>query len=360
MRRVSVLAIMGLTVLLISCAPQSSDDTVDTTNSSSNDSIETVATDLRVPWGIAFLPSGDLLVTERPGTLRRIGERNRTYEIPQAMEYGEGGLMGIELHPNFTENRKLYLYHTYETGGRVRNKIVQYRLNGSLHQRNVLLEGIPGAPYHDGGRLEFGPDGKLYATVGDATEAEKAQDPSTLHGTVLRLNPDGAIPDGNPFDSVVYSYGHRNAQGLAWHDGDLWITEHGRSGFRSGLDELNLVRPGRNYGWPVIEGDEAKEGMEGPVVHSGPDVTWAPGSAAVVNDSLYFGGLRGKSLYEAHIANETITELEAHFKGRFGRLRAVHVGPEGDLYVTTSNRDGRGDPRAADDKILRVDPSDLS
>ncbi len=332
-------------------------DTETQTPGADNLSVEVVATDLQVPWGVEFLPSGDMLVTERPGTLRRIGSVNTTYTIPGVQETGESGLLGIEKHPDFSDNRWLYLYHTRETEGGLTNRVVRYRfVDNSLTDRETIISGIPGAPYHDGGRIEFGPDGKLYVTVGDATESSQAQNPDTLHGSILRLNSDGSIPGDNPFSSPVYSYGHRNPQGLAWVDGQLWITEHGRSGLKSGMDELNIIEPGNNYGWPLIEGDETREGMETPVIHSGPDVTWAPAGAAYLNGSIYFAGLRGQSLYKARISGNDVTSLTAHLQTEYGRLRAVELGPGGEyLYVTTSNRDGRGQPAENDDRILRVD-----
>ncbi|OGY59879.1 MAG: glucose sorbosone dehydrogenase, partial [Candidatus Colwellbacteria bacterium RIFCSPLOWO2_01_FULL_48_10] len=260
------------------------------------------------------------------------------------------------------ENKFLYIYLSSPgIDEPTQNSVVRYKLTADkLSDKKVIISGIPGAIYHDGGRMEFGPDGMLYVTTGDATTPALAQNPESLAGKILRLNDDGSIPKDNPFGTAVYSYGHRNPQGLAWDaSGKLWETEHGRSGALSGLDELNLIKKGANYGWPEIEGDKAKSSMTIPALHSGPDVTWAPASLAYLDGYLYFGGLRGESLYRAKVDREKISGYQAFFKGEFGRIRTVRVGPDGMLYLTTSNRDGRGAPKANDDKIIRIDPSGL-
>jgi glucose/arabinose dehydrogenase len=199
------------------------------------------------------------------------------------------------------------------------------------------------------------PDGYLYVTTGDARRAELAQDPASPAGSLLRLTDEGESPPDNPGHGPVWSWGHRNVQGLAWDDeGRLWATEHGRSGLRSGLDEVNLIEPGRNYGWPAVEGDDHGDPFEAPVLHSGPDHTWAPAGAAWLEGSLFFGGLRGEALYQARMQSDEVLELRAHFYGEFGRIRAVTVGPDGGLYFTTSNRDGRGRTRDGDDRVVRI------
>lgn len=316
--------------------------------------VSTVAEGLDVPWDIAFLPDGDMLVTERSGTLQRIGIHPTIIDIPDVSEVGEGGLMGIALHPDFGTNSLVYLYYTSIDGS---NRVTRFRLDGdTLTEDKVIIENIPSAIYHDGGQIEFGSDGMLYLTTGDASTPELAQNLASLGGKTLRLTPDGDIPSDNPFGTAVWTYGHRNAQGIAWDDqGRLWETEHGRSGALSGYDELNLIVEGANYGWPDSQGDTVLSGTVGPKRHSGASSTWAPSGIAFESGKLYFAGLRGESLYEAGVgADGSITSFEAHLTGTYGRLRAVVLGPDGFLYITTSNQDGRGSPRAGDDKVLRV------
>jgi glucose/arabinose dehydrogenase len=319
--------------------------------------VTVIAKNLEIPWDIAFLPEGGLLVTERTGHVIAINQEGIKVEIPVqgVKKGGEGGLLGIVLHPNFASNRLLYLYMTTPgDGGQTQNRVVRYRYEGrELRQDNIIISGIPGAIYHDGGRM-------IYITTGDATSENIAQDRSSLGGKILRLRDDGSVPADNPFDTAVYSYGHRNPQGLAWDSaGRLWETEHGRSGIRSGLDEINLIKSGKNYGWPIIEGDKTDTGMTAPALHSGATTTWAPASAAILGNSLFFGGLFGESLYEAILEDERVAKLKVHFKGEFGRIRTVRVGPDGMLYLTTSNRDGRGDPEDDDDRIIRINPEAL-
>lgn len=334
-----------------------------------------VATELDVPWEIRFLPDGDLLVTERPGRLVRLtpdGRRVRTDTVPGVAAVGESGLMGLALDPSYEDGGDVYLCYTTEAGDEgLTNRIDRFRYGaGGLSAPEPVLREIAGARFHDGCRLEFGPDGHLFVTMGDAGDGDRAQDPSSLSGTVLRIRPDGSPAPGNPFDNPVFTYGHRNPQGLARDDaGRLWSTEHGRSGLRSGLDEINLLVRGNNYGWPEIEGDETAPDMVGPVAHSGPDVTWAPAGAAWMDESLFFGGLRGEALYEARIPSDAIqptsdrpldVDVVPHFSGEYGRIRVVRGGPDGDeLYFATSNTDGRGSVREGDDRILAVARDEL-
>lgn len=322
--------------------------------------VEVVAAELDIPWDIAFLPDGTALVTERSGSVVHL-ESGRAFPISGIAHVGEAGLLGIALHPDFAENTFVYLYETTDRGDALENRVIRYTYTGDeLVFDRVIYSGIPGARYHDGGRIAFGPDRMLYITVGDAGDAARAQDPDTLHGTILRLNDDGTVPEDNPFGTSVYSYGHRNPQGLAWDAaGRLWSTEHGRSGVRSGLDEINLIVPGGNYGWPQSEGDTVLPGTIAPALHSTADVTWAPASAHYHNGSLFFGGLRGETLYEAVLDGEEVVALREHIVGEFGRIRTVQIGPDGFLYITTSNRDGRGSPAAEDDRIIRIDPASL-
>ncbi|OGJ55095.1 hypothetical protein A3D11_03410 [Candidatus Peribacteria bacterium RIFCSPHIGHO2_02_FULL_49_16] len=319
--------------------------------------IEVIAEDLTIPWDMAFLPSGELLITERPGTLLILGNERRVIPIEDVHHRGEGGLLGVTLHPNFRENRWIYLYHTETANGATKNRVERYRLeDATLTNRTTIIDEIPGAMYHDGGRMEFGPDGLLYITTGDATQSNLAQEKYSLAGKILRVEDDGSIPNDNPFGTAVYSYGHRNPQGLTWDDeGRLWSTEHGRSGVQTGYDELNMIEPGKNYGWPHIQGSQTAVDMTSPILQSGASDTWAPASAAYHHGSIFFGGLRGEALYEAVLPKDGAKAiLKTHFKNRFGRIRTVRLGPDGFLYLTTSNTDGRGTPQSGDDKIIRV------
>lgn len=276
--------------------------------------------------------------------------------LAEVAHRGEGGLLGIAVHPEFGQNQFIYVYHTYEEGGALRNRVVRFRMEGrTLVNPEVIISGIPGAGNHNGGRLKFGPEGRLYVTTGDARAPDSAQEPDSLAGKILRLNDDGAVPADNPFPgSPVYSLGHRNPQGLAWdRQGRLWATEHGSAA----TDELNLIRPGGNYGWPVIRGDETAPGMESPVLQSGRQ-TWAPSGTAFAGGSLYFAGLRSQGLFEV-VMEDGEVNLRRHLEKNFGRLRAVVTGPDGFLYLLTSNRDGRGVPGGDDDQIIRLNPEKL-
>jgi glucose/arabinose dehydrogenase len=319
---------------------------------------EVVADGLSVPWEVVALGEDRYLVTERTGDLLLIedGQRYvlRAFDDLDDPVLGEGGLLGMATHPDFEQNRQLYVYQTVDretTENTVRRFEVDLEAR-TLRNETVILDGVPSDRIHNGGRLAFGPDGNLYVTTGDAAESALAQRTDSLAGKILRLRPDGSVPEENPFGNPVYSYGHRNAQGLAWSDaGRLWATEHGASG----RDELNTVEPGRNYGWPAITGSETDPEMETPVFHSGRHETWAPAGVAYHDGRVFFAGLRGERLYEAHVVDGEVTAFVAHFSGDFGRLRAVTVGPgEEFLYLTTSNTDGRGEAGPDDDKLVRV------
>ena len=323
--------------------------------------IRVVAEGLNVPWELVFLPDGSMLVTERLGQITKIlpdGTKTTIFTLDEVTERGEGGLLGMVLHPDFSTNRFLYIYLTsLNDAGDLTNKVLRYSLNegDTLSNRTVILDGISGAANHDGGRIRFGPDGYLYITTGDAQTENIAQDTDSLNGKVLRVADDGSVPEDNPFDNEVYSYGHRNPQGLAWDKaGRLWATEHGPSGVESGYDEVNLIQPGNNYGWPTVRGSQELEGLTPPVIQSGASDTWAPSGLAYLDGSLYFAGLRGSALYKATLDGAGISDLNVHFKGEYGRIRAVVVGPDGYLYITTSNRDGRGSPAQNDDRIIRI------
>ena len=337
-------------------------------------SVDVVAKGLDTPWAIDFAPDGRIFVSERPGRVRVIRD-GRLDPAPwialDVVEQGESGLMGLALDPQFARNGYVYVAYTYRAGdGRLLDRLARLRddpATGRGVLDRVLWDDVPAGNIHDGGRVRFGPDGKLYWTLGEVGNAALAQDTSSLNGKILRLNPDGTAPADNPFPgSPVYSYGHRNPQGLAWQPGTgrLYATEHGPSGGLQGCcrDEVNLIEPGRNYGWPVIAGGQTRAGMESPVLSSGDTVTWAPGGATFVTrgpwaGSLLFTGLRGQALYRLTLDSRDPRKalgLESLFEGRYGRLRDVAEGPDGALYVLTSNRDGRGSPSADDDRVLRL------
>jgi glucose/arabinose dehydrogenase len=322
---------------------------------------EELVRDLVRPWAIAFLPDTSFLITERAGNIRKVSpnfflDPNPALTIDEVKEEGEGGLLGITIHPDFSTNQQVYVYYTYQTSGnQALNRVVRYRYDGTLFaDRRVIVDQIPGAVNHNGGRIKFGPDGFLYITTGDAQEPSLAQDTSSLAGKILRVTADGQMAAGNPFGNLVYSYGHRNPQGLAWDtSGQLWATEHGQSS----TDELNKVVAGQNYGWPTIRGDQQANDMRNPVLHSGENNTWAPSGMAIQDGNIYFAGLRGSAVFQTTIgANPQLKQL---LKDRFGRVRDVVVGPDKLLYVLSHNRDGRGLPRAGDDKVFRVNPKKI-
>lgn len=321
--------------------------------------IKILARNLQVPWDIALLPNGNLLVTERPGDLVLVshekGVIGRT-TVPDVSTAGEGGLMGIALHPNFKTNNFIYLYHTTVSEGRRINQIVRFSYSIAKHtlsDAKIIVGNIPGATYHDGGAISFGSDGYLYVTTGDAGTSALARDKSSLAGKTLRVTDSGSPAPGNPFGNMIYSFGHRNSQGLAWDtQGRLWQAEHGRSGVRSGLDELNVIQIGGDYGWPEAQGDTVLTGTIGPVLHSGESDTWAPGGIAADGDTLYFTGLRGQRLYRV-TGLETKPVIEALLVEEYGRLRAARIF-DNTLYLTTSNTDGRGKAGPDDDQLIAI------
>jgi len=333
--------------------------------------VQTVAENLKVPWAIAFAPDGRIFFTERGGELRVI-ENGFLNPIPiKLLQVGkvEGGLLGVALDPDFENNHHLYLYYTYNDSP-IFNKVVRFtESENQLSDEVILLDKIPGAVYHDGGRLRFAPDGTLHITTGDATNAVLAQDINSLAGKILRINSDGSIPDDNPFEnSPVYSYGHRNPQGLDWHpeSATLVISEHGPSGERGfAHDEVNVILAGQNYGWPNVIGDETGEGFVNPIIHTGDD-TWAPSGASFYsshNIEDWYGKyliatLRGNHLriLDLDLENNQVVSSKALLAGEFGRLRDASMGPDGNLYLLTSNQDGRGSPAPNDDRILRIIP----
>jgi glucose/arabinose dehydrogenase len=311
-----------------------------------------VASGLEAPWGLAFLPDGNALVAERDSA--RIlqvspggGQAREVYEVPDVDPGGEGGLLGLAVSPNYATDRYVYAYFTADSD----NRIVRFRLDGG-GRPEVIFDGISKASNHNGGRIAFGPDGMLYAGTGDAAERDSSQDPDDPNGKILRLTPDGDPAPGNPRPgSPVYSLGHRNVQGLAWDSaGRLFATEFGQNE----LDEVNLIEPGRNYGWPEVEGEGDTDGGR----YTNPVVTWStdeasPSGAAIAGNTLYVAALRGQRLWTVPLNDGRAGEPRAQLADRYGRLRTVAVAPDGALWLTTSNRDGRGDVREGDDRILR-------
>lgn len=339
--------------------------------------VETVATGLVVPWSMVFTPDNRMLITERPGRVR-VFQDGRLREKPLAVlddveTKSESGLMGMTLHPRFAENRFLYLAYAYADDG-VKVRVVRFRETGdALADRKLIIEGIPAAQYHAGTRLRFGPDGKLYVTTGDAAQRRLAQQLDTLAGKTLRLNDDGTIPPDNPFVNregargEIWSYGHRNSQGIDFQPGTgfMFQTEHGPSGFDGpgGGDEVNVVERGKNYGWPVIHHRETGAGMVEPLLEYTPAV--APASGTFYSGTLFpqyannflFGNLRGETIIRLVLDGRRVLKQERMLEGVYGRIREVTVGPDGAIYFSTSNRDGRGSPHAEDDRILRILPA---
>ncbi|MHA7647982.1 PQQ-dependent sugar dehydrogenase [Nitrosopumilus sp. S4] len=337
-----------------------------------NVKVEVIADNLEVPWSIDWTPDGKIFFTERTGNLRLI-ENGILQEPLLSIRVGgvEGGLLGVAVDPNYEENHYIYLYYTYNEFLTTTNKIVRYVVtDDKVSEDKVLLDGIPGGPFHDGGRIKFGPDGKLYITTGEAGNPPLSQDLNSLGGKILRINSDGTIPDDNPWaGSAIYSIGHRNPQGIDWDDfGNLVATEHGPSGWRGvAHDEINVISPGTNYGWPDIIGDETMQGMQNPILHSGDD-TWAPSGAEFYkggkipqwSGKYFVAALRGEHLHmiDFDLKQNKVVSHKKLFQDSFGRLRDVATGPDGYLYILTSNQDGRGSPQPNDDKILRIVPLD--
>lgn len=313
-----------------------------------------LAEDLRVPWGIAFLPDGDALVGERiSGDLHRVsrtGGRSRVGTVGQIRDdAGEGGLLGLALHPRFSENRWLYAYISTASD----NRVVRMRYaGGRLGRQQVVLAGIPTAANHNGGRLAFDTEGLLFASTGDAVQGQLAQDTGSLAGKILRMTPAGGVPDGNPFGNHTWSYGHRNVEGLAFDgSGRLWASELGQDT----RDELNRIVKGADYGWPVVEGGDGPGGrFHDPFVTWQPTDTCSPSGVAVARGKAWVGALRGECLYSVRLSGPHRKRVRRWFAGDFGRIRTVQKAPDGSLWVTTSNRDGRGSPGRHDDKVIRI------
>jgi glucose/arabinose dehydrogenase len=374
-----IFAVIGLVLFGFGCGQPptglAEGETILTQKGDAKFRVETVATGLEVPWGFAFLPGGDLLFTERPGRVRMIEKgtlkAEPIFKVADVEPSGESGLMDISLHPKFAENKFVYLSYAYNSDGK-RVRVVRYKFDGKTFiEPKTIIENLPAAQFHAGTRARFGPDGKLYVTTGDATQRELAQQMTVLAGKTLRLNDDGTVPTDNPFAAQkdarpeIWTLGHRNAQGLAWSaDGLMFQTEHGPSGFDGdgGGDEVNIVEAGKNYGWATISHRETKEGLISPLLEYTP--ACAPASAMFYNGALFpafkgnffFGCLRGERIIRVVLNGRNVVSQEDLLKGIYGRIREMAQGPDGFIYFSTSNRDGRGSAAKDDDRIMRIVP----
>ena len=316
---------------------------------------QVLADNLDTPWEIQF--DGDTVyLTLRGGSIVKLADGRQTLQSvalnPGVLEEGEGGLLGLALAPDFADSRTAYVYHTYGKGDEMRNRVIRIEeepSGESWTETATVLDDIPGARVHDGGRIAFGPDGMLYVTTGDAQDDSSAQDTESVAGKILRMTPEGEVPSDNPIEgSYVYSYGHRNSQGIDWlEDGTMYASEHGPSGSPGGHDEMNEIKPGANYGWPDVIGVETGDGLTPPLYHTGEDALAPSGIAATPDGTLLVANLRGESLTEFDPATGEMREV---WSGG-GRIRdaAIH---EGKIYILTNNTDGRGSPQGDDDKLL--------
>lgn len=341
-----------------------------------NMDLETIATGLVVPWDLGFAPDGRIFVTERGGRIRVIENgalRDSPWATVPVEQTGEAGLMGIDLAPDFESSGRVFVVGTFRVGGTLVNRVMRYtEQDGSGTAAEVVVDNLPGGSLHAGAALAFGPDGMLYVTIGDVRQPRSAQDPQSLAGKLLRYTPDGGIPADNPSaGSPVYALGLRNAQGLAWNgDGQLFASEHGPSGFpdenfRRDRDELNAIVVGGNYGWPDVAGAGGAPDFIDPIAEWTPAV--APSGLAVYmsddfpwRGDLFVAGLRGQQLRRVAVTRDgattggwRVTTQEVIVDG-LGRLRGVAMGPDGHLYFTTSNRDGRGSAQQGDDRVIRL------
>jgi glucose/arabinose dehydrogenase len=332
--------------------PSSEAPTPEDTAVLSADVAGVVAGDLEVPWGLAFLPDGSALVSERDSARIKLvsgdGDVRTVGRVRGVQAGGEGGLLGIALSPTYESDNLLFAYFT--AGGE--NRIVRMTYDGRrLTGQRTIFDGIPSAGIHNGGRIAFGPDGFLYVGTGEAGNVDLSQNRRSVGGKILRITAEGRPAPDNPFgNSPVYSLGHRNVQGLAWDArGQLWAAEFGQSTW----DELNRIEAGGNYGWPEVEGRSDDDRFVDPVRQWSTDDA-SPSGIAIAGNAVYMAGLRGARLWQIPIPDGKAGEPKALLTGDYGRLRAVGVAPDGSLWVTTSNRDGRGDPRGNDDRIIRL------
>jgi aldose sugar dehydrogenase len=330
--------------------------------------VQVVLTNLQIPWAMAFAPDGRLFFTERPGRVRIYASGallpDPALTLTDVFTTGESGVLGLALHPDFATNHLVYLTYTASGPNGAVGRVMRYReVNNQLAEGVTLLDNVRANNIHNGSRVKFGPDRRLYVTFGDAANPSVAQDVAALNGKILRLNDDGTSADGNRFSSPVFSYGHRNPQGLAWHPqtGDLWEDEHGNIG----NDEINVIDSGNNYGWPVIEGSATMPGMVAPLFFFTPAVApsgssfYAGTAIPAFRNQLFVATLAGKALLRVTIdgaGSRHVAGVEWLLENQYGRLRDVVQGADGFLYVSTSNRDGRNTPVAEDDRILRIVP----
>lgn len=372
--------LIGLVVLALACGsapPGRGAGEVETSAQSQiSFRVETVVGGLEVPWAIVWTPDGRMLVTERKGRVRVVSNGQLRpqplFTVPDVEQTGESGLMDISLHPQFASNHYVYLSYAYKGEGQ-QVKVVRYVEDGqTLKQDKIIIDKIPAAQYHAGCRARFGPDGKLYITTGDATDRNLAQKLDSLAGKTLRLNDDGSVPQDNPLAGQqgarpeIWSLGHRNAQGMDWQPGSnlMFQTEHGPSGFDGpgGGDEVNIVEPGKNYGWPTIHHRETRNGLEAPLLEYTPAVAPASGmfyrgsALPQFRGNFFFGGLRGERIVRVVLDGRKVVSQENLLEKKYGRIREVAEGPDGALYFSTSNRDGRGRPASDDDRIIRLAP----
>lgn len=330
-----------------------------TTSSTGTDAVQVVATNLQKPWALTF-GDGKIFFTEKVGRLRVIDSGilvNESVADFRVADISDAGLLGVATHPNFVKNHFLYVYYTYKEGDKLWNKVLRItESNDKITDAKVILDKIPGAEFDDGGVIKFGPDGKLYIGTGDATDENAAQDRASLAGKILRLNDDGSIPSDNPNpNSPVYSFGHRNPQGLAWdYQGNLYETEEGPTK----NDEINIIKKDKNYGWPNQEcsgSTEYQSALNCYNISIEPAglAYYGPSGKLDFKNSLILATLRGNILYQIPISNGNVTSQKIILDG-LGRIREVGVGPDDYLYILTGNTDGQGFPDKTDDKLLRV------
>ncbi len=308
---------------------------------------DVLAENLNTPWAMDFLPNDTMIFTQRGGDISLL-DKNGVKNIGNinVTANGESGLLGVAVDPQFSQNKYIYLYYT-NAGG---NRVSRFVLNDKLENETVILDKIPSATIHNGGRIKFGPDGKLYITTGDANNRTSAQDINSLSGKILRINKDGTVPSDNPYKNYVYTYGNRDPQGLTWNpNGILYESEHGETQ----NDEINILISGGNYGWPIYQGNNTAPGYQLPLFAS-TNFTLAPSGMAFYNKKLYVAGLRGSQVRQIILSdNGTSINGQQAILTQLGRIRDV-VAHNGYIYICTSNRDGRGIPQIGDDKIIRI------